>query len=292
MSVFSNELATPNFLVTSELTPPKGIDLTDLLQKAQSLKGIVTAFNLTESHAARMSMDPVAAAHVLLDHGIEPIVQMTSRDKNRIAIQASILGAAALGISNILFMGGDHPKNGDHPDAKPVFDLFSSQLLEAAQALRSGTDLTGHHLRGTPVLTVGAVFNPGASKVSDEIENLRRKEDGGAEFFQTQAVFDPTAFEQFIEKARPTQPVLAGVIPIKSVKMAKYMNEKIPGIEIPASQIEEIQSAGKDENQIAAVSIGIAARTVRALRSVARGVHIMAIGWEDRIPAILEQSHH
>jgi 5,10-methylenetetrahydrofolate reductase len=292
MSVFSNELATQNFLVTSELTPPKGIDLTNLLQKAQNLKNIVTAFNLTESHAARMSMDPVAAAHLLLDHGIEPIVQMTSRDKNRIAIQASILGAAALGISNILFMGGDPPKNGDHPDAKPVFDLFSSQLLEAAQALRSGTDLTGHHLRGSPVLTVGAVFNPGASNVSDEIENLRRKEDGGAEFFQTQAVFDPAAFEQFMKKARPARPVLAGVIPIKSVKMAKYMNEKVPGIEIPASQIEKIQAAGDDENQIAAVSIDIAARTVRALRSVARGVHIMAIGWEDQIPEILEQSHH
>ena len=292
MSAFSNELATPNFLVTSELIPPKGTDLTDLVHKAQSLRGIVTAFNLTESHAARMSMDPVAAAHVLLDNGIEPIVQMTSRDKNRIAIQASILGAAALGISNILFMGGDPPKNGDHPDAKPVFDLFSSQLLEAAQALRSGTDLTGHHLHGTPVLTVGAVFNPGASNVSDEIENLRRKEDGGAEFFQTQAIFDPAVFDQFMEKARPTQPVLAGVIPIKSVKMAKYMNEKVPGIEIPASQIEEIQAAGSDDNQIAAVSIDIAARTVRALRSVARGVHIMAIGWEDRIPAILEQSHH
>jgi 5,10-methylenetetrahydrofolate reductase len=292
MSTFSNELATRNFLVTSELSPPKGIDLTDLLQKAQSLKGIVTAFNLTESHAARMSMDPVAAAHVLLDHGIEPIVQMTSRDKNRIAIQASILGAATLGISNILFMGGDPPKNGDHPDAKPVFDLFSSQLLEAAQALRSGTDLTGHRLRGTPVLTVGAVFNPGASDVSDEIENLRRKEDGGAEFFQTQAVFDPVAFEQFMDKARPVQPVLAGVIPIKSVKMAKYMNEKVPGIDIPASQIEEIQAAGDNETEIAAISIDIAARTVRALRSVARGVHIMAIGWEDRIPAILKQSHH
>jgi 5,10-methylenetetrahydrofolate reductase len=292
MSAFSTELATPNFLVTSELTPPKGTDLTDLLQKAQSLKNIVTAFNLTESHAARMSMDPVAAAHVLLDHGIEPIVQMTSRDKNRIAIQASMLGAAALGISNILFMGGDPPKNGDHPDAKPVFDLFSSQLLEAAQALRSGTDLTGHHLRGTPELTVGAVFNPGASDVSDEIENLRRKEDGGAEFFQTQAVFDPVAFEQFMDKARPAQPVLAGVIPIKSVKMAKYMNEKVPGIDIPTSQIEEIQAAGDNENEIAAISIDIAARTVRALRSVARGVHIMAIGWEDRIPAILEQSHH
>ena len=292
MSAFSNELATPKFLVTSELSPPKGTDLADLLQKAQDLKGIVTAFNLTESHAARMSMDPVAAAHLLLDHGIEPIVQMTSRDKNRIAIQASVLGAAALGISNIVFMGGDPPKTGDHPDAKPVFDLFSSQLLEAAHALRSGTDLTGHRLQGTPQLTVGAVFNPGASDVSAEIENLRRKEDSGAEFFQTQAVFDPAAFEHFMKKARPTRPVLAGVIPIKSVKMAKYMNEKVPGIEIPASLIEEIQGAGDDRDQIAAVSINIAARTVRALRSTVRGVHIMAIGWEDRIPAILEQSNH
>jgi 5,10-methylenetetrahydrofolate reductase len=292
MSVFSTELATTKFLVTSELNPPKGTDLTNLLQKAQDLKGIVTAFNLTESHAARMSMDPVAAAHLLLDHGVEPIVQMTSRDKNRIAIQASMLGAAALGISNILFMGGDPPKNGDHPDAKPVFDLFSSQLLEAAHALRSGTDLTGHRLQGTPQLTVGAVFNPGASDVSGEIENLRRKEDGGAEFFQTQAVFDPDAFEYFMEKARPTRPVLAGVIPIKSVTMAKYMNEKVPGIDIPASQIEEIQAAGGDQDQIQTISIDIAARTVRALRSVARGVHIMAIGWENRIPEILKQSNY
>ena len=215
---------------------------------------------------------------------------MTSRDKNRIAIQASILGAAALGISNIVFMGGDPPKNGDHPDAKPVFDLYSSQLLEAAHALRSGTDLTGHTLQGIPQLTVGAVFNPGASEISKEIENLHRKEEGGAEFFQTQAVFDATAFEEFMEKARPTQPVLAGVIPIKSVKMATYLNEKVPGIEIPLSIIEEIQAAGDDRHQLEIISIEIAARTIRHLRSVARGVHIMAIGWEDRIPAILEKS--
>ena len=290
MSAFSNELATPKFLVTSELSPPKGTDLTDLLQKAQDLKGIVTAFNLTESHAARMSMDPVAAAHLLLDHGIEPIVQMTSRDKNRIAIQASVLGAAALGISNIVFMSGDPPKTGDHPDAKPVFDLFSSQLLEAAHALRSGKDLTGHRLQGTPQLTVGAVFNPGASDVSAEIENLRRNEDSGAEFFQTQAVFDPAAFEHFMEKARPTSPVLAGVIPIKSVKMAQYMNDKIPGVDIPQDLIDKIDAAGDDKAKVADISIVIASNTVRELRDMTRGVHVMAIGWEDKIPAILDRA--
>jgi 5,10-methylenetetrahydrofolate reductase len=289
MSVFSNALATSQFLVTSELTPPKGTDLSDLMQKADALKDHVTAFNLTESHTARMSMDPVAAAHLLLDRGIEPIVQMTSRDKNRIAIQASILGAAALGISNIVFMGGDPPANGDHPDAKPVFDLYSSQLLEAAHALNSGTDLTGHFLKGAPHLTVGAVVNPSATNLADEIENLRRKEDSGAAFFQSQAVFEPAEFERFMKRARPTKPVLAGIIPIKSVKMATYMNEKIPGIRIPQALIEEIAAAGDNSDQVARTSIDIAGRTVRALRSIARGVHIMAIGSEDKIPAILER---
>ncbi len=244
MNTLSKKLKTSDFFVTSELNPPKGTDLTALLQKAKNLRNLVTAFNLTESHAARMSMDPVATAHLLLDHNIEPIVQMTSRDKNRIAVQASIIGAAALGISNILFMGGDPPKNGDHPDAKPVYDLYSSELLEAAYALRSGFDFAGNVLTGTPQLTIGAVFNPGASDRSGEIENLRRKEDGGAEFFQTLAVFDTNAFDKFMDEAQPTKPVLAGIIPIKSVKMATYMNEKIPGIDIPSRLIKQIEAAG------------------------------------------------
>jgi 5,10-methylenetetrahydrofolate reductase len=290
MGTLFNALSTSKFLVTSELTPPKGTDLSDLLQKAEALRHYVTAFNLTESHTARMSMDPVAAAHLLLDQGIETIVQMTARDKNRIAIQAGILGAAALGISNIVFMGGDPPKNGDHPEAKPVFDLYSSQLLEAAHSLASGTDFAGNPLKGTPHLTVGAIVNPGAKNLTDEIENLRRKEDSGAEFFQSQAVFEPSAFESFMEKARPTKPVLAGIIPIKSVKMATYMNEKVPGIQIPESLIKEIASAGDDRDRISRVSIDIAGRTLRTLRSITRGVHIMAIGLEDKIPAILARS--
>jgi 5,10-methylenetetrahydrofolate reductase len=290
MSSLSKALQSSDFVVTSELTPPKGLDLAPLLEKAALLKPYVSAINLTESHAARMAMDPVAVGHLMLDHGVEPIVQMTSRDKNRLAIQASILGACVLGISNLVFMGGDPPKNGDHPDAKPVFDLFASQLLEAVRALNSGTDLNGNTLNKSTEIFAGAVVNPGASDPDAEIENLHRKIDGGAEFFQTQAVYDVSAFSAFLDKAHSSKPILAGIIPIKSVKMAQYMNERIPGVDIPDHLIEEIAAAGDDKEAIAKVSIEIAAATIQDLRSVTEGVHVMAIGWEQYIPQMLEQS--
>lgn len=290
MSSLSQALASDEFVVTSELTPPKGTDLSTLLNKAEKLKSHVTAINLTECHTARMAMDPVAAGHLMLDRGIEPIVQMTCRDKNRLAIQASVLGAAALGISNIVFMGGDPPKNGDHPEAKPVFDLYSAQLLEAAHALASGTDLMGNALSGTPTLFPGAVTNPGAADLDAEIDNLQRKAAAGACFFQTQAVYDAEAFAAFLEKARLEQPMLAGIIPIKSVKMANYMNERIPGVEIPDALIARIADAGDDPKRVAQISIDIAAETVRKLKPIARGVHLMAIGWEKHIPEILARA--
>jgi len=290
MSSLSKALQSSDFVVTSELTPPKGLDLAPLLEKATLLKPYVSAINLTESHAARMAMDPVAVGHLMLDQGVEPIVQMTSRDKNRLAIQASILGACALGISNLVFMGGDPPKNGDHPDAKPVFDLFASQLLEAVRALNSGTDLNGNALNKSTEIFAGAVVNPGASDPDAEIENLHRKIDGGAEFFQTQAVYDVSAFSAFLDKARSSKPILAGIIPIKSVKMAQYMNERIPGVDIPDHLIEDIATAGDDKEAIAKISIEIAAATIQELRSVTGGVHVMAIGWEQYIPQMLEQS--
>ena len=290
MGRLADALKDSSFIVTGELTPPKGTDLGDLFDKAELLREQVTAFNLTESHAARMAMDPVAVGHLLIDRGIEPIVQMTSRDKNRLAIQASILGAAALGISNVVFMGGDPPKNGDHPNAKPVFDLFASQLLEAASGLNQGNDLTGNRLKGSPQLTIGAVANPGANDLDTELDNMHRKADAGAEFFQTQAVYDTQAFGRFMDRAKSDKPVLAGIIPIKSVKMAQYMNNRIPGVDIPQQLIDRIDSAGDDPAQIAEVSIEIASSTVRALRSMTSGVHVMAIGWEDKIPAILDRS--
>lgn len=290
MSALSKALQSSDFVVTSELTPPKGLDLAPLLEKAALLKPYVSAINLTESHAARMAMDPVAVGHLMLDQGVEPIVQMTSRDKNRLAIQASILGACALGVSNLVFMGGDPPKNGDHPDAKPVFDLFASQLLEAVQALNNGTDLNGNALNRNTEIFAGAVVNPGASDPDAEIENLHRKIDGGAEFFQTQAVYDVDAFSNFLEKADSPKPILAGIIPIKSVKMAQYMNDRIPGVEIPDHLIEKIAGAGDDKEAISQISIEIAANSIQELRSMTKGVHVMAIGWEQYIPQMLEQS--
>ena len=280
-----------DFVITCELTPPKGTDLVPLFEKAELLRNLVHAFNLTESHSARMAMEPTAVAHLLLDRGIEPIVQMTSRDKNRIAIQAGMLGAAALGVPNLVFMGGDPPKYGDHPDAKPVFDLFASQLLETVNALKSGTDLTGNALKGTPDFCVGAVVNPGASDPEAEIENMHRKIEAGASFLQTQAVYNIGEFVGFLDKAGKVEvPVLAGVIPIKSIKMAQYMNDRVPGINIPDHVIERIAEQGNDKERIAETSIQISADLVRELRQVAGGLHIMAIGWEDKIPQILDRA--
>ena len=278
-----------DFVITCELTPPKGTDLTALFEKADMLKDRITAFNLTESHAARMAMDPTAVAHLLLDRGIEPIVQMTSRDKNRIAIQACMLGAAALGIPNLVFMGGDPPKAGDHPEAKPVFDLFASQLLDAVKALQSGTDYMGNALNGTPQFCVGAVVNPGSPNLEMEIENMHRKIESGASFLQTQAVYDAGQFQSFMDKIGDVGiPILVGVIPIKSVKMAQYMNEKVPGITVPDALINRIADQGDDRERITETSIQMSAELIRGLRQIAGGLHIMAIGWEDRIPQILE----
>ncbi len=292
MPRLSEAIASGEFITTCELTPPKGINLEPLFTKAQSLKHLVHAFNLTDSHAARMATDPTAVGHLLMDRGIEPIVQMTTRDKNRIAIQAGMLGAAALGIPNLVFMGGDPPKNGDHPDAKPVFDLFASQLLNIAGSLQSGTDFTGNRLDGAPSFCVGAVVNPGSPRLDEEIDNMHRKIDAGARFLQTQAVFDASEFEQFLAKAGTVGvPLIAGVIPIKSVKMAEYMNTRVPGITVPDALIQKISDCGNDSERIADASVAIASGIVKDLRTLAGGVHIMAIGWEDRIPQILGRAN-
>ncbi len=290
MQSLAKKLKTNDFIITTELTPPKGTDLSTVFEKADALKDHITAFNITESHAARMSCDPVAVGHHLAQRGIEPIVQMTSRDKNRIAIQSAILGAATLGIRNIVLMGGDPPKIGDHPDAKGVFDLYASQLVEAGCAIKNGTDMMGNALKGTPELCVGSVFNPGASDLDREVENTQRKLDAGAEFFQTQAIYEAGKLEHFLhEMGNPDIPVLAGIIPIKSVKMAVYMNEHIPGIDIPDMLIKRIVAA-EENNTVAETSIEICAEIIQEVKNMARGLHLMAIGWEHKIPAILASS--
>lgn len=278
------------FLVTSELNPPKGLDLAPMLATARRLTGLVDAFNLTDSHSARMSMAPVGAVRGLLDAGVEPIVQMTARDRNRIAIQADLLAAAALGVSNVVLMTGDSPAQGDHPEAKAVFDLGSAEIIAAARGLSEGRDLAGNALRGAPELCVGAVVNPGSANLDGEMARMAAKVEAGARFFQTQAVYDVGAFERFTRALDRFDGVavtiLAGIIPIKSVRMARYLNEHVPGIEVPEPLIEEI-AAAKD---VDAASTSIAARTAAGLASLCQGVHLMTLGREDLIPAIVAQA--
>jgi len=287
MSLLERSLSEGEFVVTTELTPPKGIDLTELYANADYLKGHVHGINLTDSHRARMTVDPKAVAHLLLSRGIEPIVQITARDRNRIAIQADLLGASALGIENFVFMTGDSPVGGDHPNAKAVFDLSTAEMLAAAEGLRLGRDMQGNELNGAPNLFLGAVANPAAKSLEAEIANTQRKADNGAKFLQTQAIFEPARLETFMRSLqRDGVSVLAGVIPLKSAKMARWLNANVPGIIVSEALLAELDAAasiGCEEE----VGIAIAARVIRALRPICAGVHIMAIGWERRIPQIL-----
>lgn len=285
MSHLGTALDGEGFVVTSELTPPKGTSLDPLLERARALRRHVDAFNVTDSHAARMAMAPMAVSHLLLDHGLEPIMQITGRDRNRIAIQADLLGAWALGVRNIAFMGGDPPKNGDHPDAKGVFDVVSAAIIRAAAGMRNGTDMAGNALDGSPEFCIGAVVNPGAKDLDKEIDRMAEKIEAGATFFQTQAVYDPGAFERFVKRVDSLEvPLLAGILPVKSPKMAAYMNENVPGIDVPEALIRKLA----DASDRAATSSELSASIIEAIRPMCRGVHVMAIGWEDKVPGILE----
>ena len=276
-------LRSGRFVVTSELNPPKGVDLSAALKKAERLRGCVDAFNVTDSHPARMSMAPIGLARALLDNGFEPIVQVTGRDRNRIAIQGDLLAAAQLGVRSVVFMSGDQPEQGDHPNAVGVFDLEAIGLLKTASALNSGRDLAGNELIGSPDLFCGAVANPGAADLPKELERLGDKVEAGARFIQTQPVFFPERFARFAEAAAPLAvPCLAGVLVLKSAKMAERIN-RVPGMEVPDERIRELAESS-DRKQ---TSVEIASALVRELRDVAVGVHVMAIGWEALIPAVV-----
>jgi len=287
-SSLAAKFAAKQFVVTGELTPPKGTDLSKLFATADLLKASVDAINITESPRARMAMDPRAVAKLLLDRGIESIVQVTSRDRNRIAVQSDLLGAAALGLRNFVFMGGDSPAGGDHPEAKAVFDLTASGLLAAAEALRNGRDYAGNPLSGTPELFLGATANPGAPKFEAEVENTRRKIDAGARLLQTQAIYHTDQIKRFIDAVKPDGvAILAGVIPLKSEKSGPWLNANLPGVVVPPDMLAAMDQAARD-GVSRERGIELAARVIRDLRGLCQGVHVMAIGWEAEVAAILE----
>jgi methylenetetrahydrofolate reductase (NADPH) len=285
MASFSELLTGDKFIVTAELNPPKGTDLKEVLRTARNLSGWVDAFNLTDSSGAIMKMAPIGAAFKLKLEGAEPILQVTGRDRNRIAIQADLLAASVVGVDNVLCMGGDPPNVGDHPDAKGVFDLDAVRILQAVKSLSSGMDMYGHPLHGTPSFCPGAVANPGTPDIDGELKRMEQKVEAGARFFQTQAVYEPKVFETFMRKASLLGvPVLAGFIILKSGAMARHLNANLPGISVPEDLINQLDAAADKS----AKSIEISARIVGEVKSMCRGVHMMAIGWESRIPAILE----
>ena len=288
MSKLKDSLEAGTFTYTAELIPPKGTNLESMFEKAEILNGLVTAFNLTDSYTAKMSMAPLAAARLLLDRGIESILQFTCRDRNRIALQGDLLGASALGLSNIMCMGGDPPTIGDHPEAKPVFDFDAVSLLGAITTLSQGHDIHDNPLRGTPQFFTGAVTNPGADDLEWEINRLGQKIDAGAQFFQTQAVYESVAYEKFANAtAKYNVPFLPSIILLKSGDMARMFNEKVPGITVPDDIVKEMDDAATPEEK-STKSIEIAARTIRELRPLCQGVHLIAAGWESKLPQVIK----
>lgn len=276
------------FVVTAEIGPLKGTDVTEIGEIAELLKGKVSAANVTDQQSSVMRLGSTAVCHLLKDHGVEPILQMTCRDRNRLALQSDLLSAWVLGIQNVLAITGDLPALGDHPQAKPVYDLDSVQLLWVISKLNEGKDMAGNDLRGKTDFFAGAVVNPGAdTNAAYELQliKMEKKLAAGARFFQTQAVYDARSFAKFMDRVKGFKvPVLAGIIPLKSAGMAKFMNKNVAGVFVPDELINKMAQA-EDKTKM---GIQIAANLIKELKDLCPGVHIMAIGWEKKVPAILE----
>ena len=279
------------FVVTAEVGPPKGIHLGHLVEEAKEYLSGITAVNVTDNQSSVMRTSTLATCAMMKQAGLTPIYQATCRDRNRLALQSDLLGAAALGIENILCLTGDHTKMGDHPGAKPVFDLDSVSLLYTASQLEKGVDLSGNPLVGeAPKFAKGAVVSPISDSVDAQLAKMERKVMAGAEYFQTQAVFEPEKFIAFMEKAKQFgKPVQLGVIIPKNVGMCKFMNANVAGVHVPDEMLDELR-ADKEKTKAGITGLEIAARIIRECRPYCQGVHIMALGWEDKVPALLEKA--
>ncbi|MFA4981847.1 MAG: methylenetetrahydrofolate reductase [Candidatus Omnitrophota bacterium] len=282
---FCEKIKQGKFVTTSEIGPPKGVDIKEMLEDADLIKGRVDAINVTDLQSSVMRLGSLAVCRLLKERGHEPILQVTCRDRNRLALQSDILSAYVLGIENVLALTGDYPSLGDHPEAKPVFDLGSVELLGAIRTLQQGKDMKGNALKGSPKFCVGAVVNPGADPLEPEIIKMEKKVAAGAEFFQTQAVYDIALFKKFLESAKHIKvPILAGIVLLKSAGMARYMNKNVAGVFVPDSLIKEMEET-KDK---AAKSIEISARLIKELKPLCQGIHIMPIGWDKKVPQVLD----
>ena len=277
------------FVVTAEVGPPKGIDCSHVVEEAKEYLSGITAVNVTDNQSSVMRMGSLPVCVAMKNAGLTPILQLTCRDRNRIALQSELLGAAMLGIDNILCLTGDHTKMGDHPGAKPVFDLDSVSLLHTACQLEKGVDLAGNALVGeAPKFAKGAVVSPCSDSVDAQLAKMERKVMAGAEYFQTQAVFDSEKFIKFMEQAKQFgKPVQLGVIIPKSAGMAKFMNNNVAGVHVPQWMIDEL-AADKEKAKAGITGVELAAKVIKECRPYCQGLHIMALGWEAKVPELLK----
>jgi len=289
MSKLQESLKKGLFTITGEIGPPKGVNLEHCMEKeVEYIKDRVVAINVTDNQSSVMRISSQSVCSLLVQKGLEPILQITCRDRNRLAIQSDVLGAYVQGIRNILALTGDHNTAGDHPDSKPVFDLDSVSLLMAITSLKNGKDLAGQELDGVPEdIFTGATVTPGADPLEMQLIKMERKIESGAQFFQTQAVYDPAVFENFMNKAQKYNvPVLCGIVIIKSPGMAKYMNNFVPGVFVPDNMIKPLAEASKEDRP--KKSIELMAEFIRKIKPMCQGIHIMAMGWERYVPEMLD----
>lgn len=288
MSLLSETLKQGKFAVTSEVGPPKGTNVEHMLEEAKRLREKVAGINVTDLQSSVMRVGSLAISKILLDEGLEPIYQMTCRDRNRLALQSDLLNASVFGIENVLCLTGDHTSLGDHPEAKPVFDLDSVSLLQTVVTLESGKDLVGNDLEGSPQFFKGAVVTPAADPVEPQLIKMEKKIKAGAQFFQTQAVYDVKQFETFMDKAQKFGvPVLLGLVLLKSPAMAKFMNKNVAGVFVPDELIKEMDVDKKDRKK---KSAEIAVHLITQMKPMCQGVHFMPLGWESLVLDIIRDA--
>ena len=289
-------LKSGNFAFTGELGPPRGSNAQEVREKAEFLKGKVDAVNITDNQTAMVRMASWAASIILIQEGLEPNYQMVCRDRNRLAMQADILGAYAHGIKNMLCLSGDHCQFGDHPTAKGVFDIDSMQLINMVKTMRDESKFQGGaDLHDPPKIFIGAAANPFADPFEWRVHRLAKKINAGVDFVQTQCIYNMEKFREWIKQANDmglTEKVyiLAGVTPMKSVGMAKYMKSKVPGMDVPDEIIKRLQ--GAEKGKVATEGINIACEQIEEFKEMkgVAGVHLMAIEWEHKVPEIAEQA--
>jgi 5,10-methylenetetrahydrofolate reductase len=289
-SSFKNSLSKGKFVITCEIGPPKGAEDEEIRNTAEILRGLADGVNVTDLQSSVMRLGSLATCHILKEMGLDPIYQVTCRDRNRLALQSDIISAYVLGIRNILALTGDYTTTGDHPQAEPVFDLDSVQLLYTIKRLEEGYDLSGKELTEKPSFFKGAVVNPGANTEAAldlQFMKMQKKIEMGAQFFQTQAIFDVDVFKKFMERVSKLNikvPILAGIILLKSEKMANYMNKFVPGVFVPDAIIKRM--AGTDDK--ASMCVEIATELINQVKPYCAGVHIQALGWEKHIPTVVK----